>query len=123
MRQSFQFLISIIVILGGVLFLVIIEYNELRSSYDLLEDEKVQVDEIINAFQERYSNEGVKEDLDSNGIPYRYIAITNYNSQVELLLGEDRVILRQIGTSDSDTICVVIDPHPKDVWDTCPSKW
>jgi len=44
------------------------EYNELRSPYDSLEDEKIKVDDIINAFKERHSNEEIKEDLDSNGI-------------------------------------------------------
>ena len=116
-------LIGIVIILGSALVIVILDYNETRSSYDSLLNDKLQVDELIETFKEKYSEHGLREDPDSKGIPYRYTATTNYNSHVELLLEKDRVILREIGTPDGDTICIVINPFPRDILGTCSSKW
>lgn len=123
MKSMNLVLIGIVIVLGFVLTLMTIEYNKIQTSYDSLLHEKLQVDDLIEAFTEKYSNHGLKTDPDSTGIPYRYTATTNYNSHVELLLAKDRVILREIGTVDGDTICIVVNPFPRDIWDTCPSKW
>ena len=116
-------LIGIMIVLGSALFVMTLEYDKIQTSYKSLLNENLQVDGLIEAFTEKYSNHGLKTDPDSKGIPYRYTATTNYNSHVELLLEKDRVILREIGTVDGDTICIVVNPFPRDVWDTCPSKW
>ena len=116
-------LIGIVIVLGSSLAMVVFQYNETQSSYESLLHEKLQVDELIKTFKEKYSEHRLREDPDSKGIPYRYTAITNYDSQVELLLEKDRVILREIGTPDGNTICIVVNPFPRDILGTCPSKW
>lgn len=116
-------LIGIIAVLGITLVVVGLYYEQTRLSYESLLNENIQTDELIETFKEKYSEHGLGEDLDSKGIPYRYTATTNYNSHVELLIEKDRIILREIGTPNGNTICIISNPIPRDVLKTCPSLW
>ena len=78
--------------------------------------------ELVEAFKEKYFEFGIIEYNDSNGIPYKYSAKTS-NRDVELILGLDRNVLRSFEKYTDDSICTIINPFPRDVFDYCPPKW
>ncbi len=115
-------LTCIVIILGFILVIVILDYNETRTANELLLYEKQQIEKVIDTFKEKYSDYGVTEYPDSNGIPWKYTAKAN-SADVELILGDDRVILRSYDAPDGNMICMVVNPFPSDVLDWCPPKW
>ena len=78
--------------------------------------------ELIDTFKEKYSNYEIMEYTDSQEIPWKY-SVSTGSSDVELIFGDERTILRSYGTPDGDLICTVINPFPKDILDSCPPKW
>ena len=92
--------------------------EEQLSCVDCFEENK----ELVEAFKEKYSEFGIIEYNDSNGIPYKYSAKTS-NRDVELILGLDRNVLRSFEKDTDDSICTIINPFPRDVFDYCPPKW
>lgn len=85
-----------------------------------LQNEKLQVDELIQTFKEKYSQHEITEDLDSKGVPYRYTAKTS-SSEIELLLEKYRVVLK--AWKGNDALCIVSNPVPRDITDNCTLKW
>jgi len=113
-------LIGIIIVLGSALAVVSLEYNKAQSSYESLLDEKLQKEELIQTFKEKYSQYEISEFPDSKGIPYKYVVHTE-NNEIELLLEKDRVVLK--AWKDENALCIVSNPIPRDILDNCPLKW
>jgi len=114
-------LIGIIIILGSALTIVIVDYNQTKLSYESLLNEKLQIEELINTFKEKYSEYEIMEFPDSKGVPYKYLVKSSY-ADVELILEKDRVVLRA-WTDDGGPICLVSNPYPRDILNNCPLKW
>ena len=111
-------LIGIICALGIVL-VIVIENNQTMSKEIHLQHE-LQTAELIETFKEKYSEHKITEYPDSKGVPYKYVADTEYNT-VELILERDRVILK--AWKQNDALCIVSNPIPRDILDNCPLKW
>ena len=112
-------LIGIIVVLGTALA-VVLDNNQTLSE-ELQSRNNVQLTELIETFQEKYSEHKITEYPDSKGIPYKYVANTSSNV-VELILERDRVILKA-WKEDGDALCIVSNPIPRDILNNCPLKW
>ena len=111
--------LSFIVVIVGIFF------AGLTIGIFLNEKEKTnssEIQEVITTFSEKYSEYGITEFPDSNGVPWKYTAETG-NRDVELILGKDRVILRAYDKENGDATCTIVNPFPKDVLDNCPPKW
>ena len=113
-------LIGIIVVLGSILTIFILDYDQTITSYESLLHEKLQVKDLITTFKEKYSDRDITEFPDSKGIPYKYVAHREH-SDVELILEKDRVVLK--AWKDGDVRCIVSNPLPRDILDNCPLKW
>ena len=81
-----------------------------------------QTQNVIDAFNEKYFEYGITEYFDSEGFVWKYQVKTN-STNVELILGDERVILRSYDAPDDSPLCMIINPFPKDVEDWCPPKW
>ena len=81
---------------------------------------KLQIEELIKTFKEKYSDREITKFPDSTGIPYKYVAHTD-SSDIELLLEKDRVVLK--AWNNGDALCIVSNPIPRDILDNCPLKW
>jgi len=112
-------LIGIVIILGSALVIVSLEYIKTQSSYESLLHEKLQKEELIQTFKEKYSQYKITEYPDSKGIPYKYHADSGYG--VELLFGKDRIVLK--AWNNDGVQCIVSNPFPRDILDNCPLKW
>ncbi|MDH3737407.1 MAG: hypothetical protein OEQ94_10375 [Nitrosopumilus sp.] len=113
-------LVGIIIILGSALTIVIVDDNQTKLSYESLLNEKLQVEELINTFKEKYSEYEIMEFPDSKGVPYKYLVKASY-TDVELILEKD-IVLRA-WTNDGGPICLVSNPYPRDILNNCPLKW
>ena len=98
--------------------------RENKDTYFGIIDTKpeAQPHELIETFKEKYSDYEIIEYPDSKGITWKY-SVNTVSSDVELIFGSERTILRSYGTTDGDLICTVINPFPKDIMDSCPPKW
>lgn len=112
-------LIGIIVFLGAALVLVLDDNQTL--SEELQSNNKEQLTELIETFQEKYSDQEITKHPDSKGVPYKYVAHTS-NNVVELILEKDRIVLKA-WKSNGDTLCIVSNPIPRDILNNCPLKW
>lgn len=109
----------------GIGFLLLFAfYGAWNLFSDISEPETISndsdIEELIKTFKEKYSDREITEFPDSKGIPYKYVAHAQ-NSDVELLLEKDRVVLK--AWKDGDTLCIVSNPLPRDILDNCPLKW
>ena len=120
MNALIAILIGTIVVLGSVLTVVVSDYNQLVSSYEPSLHEKLQVEDLVDTFKEKYSDRDITEFPDSKGVPYKYVAHRD-NSDVELIIEKDRVVLK--AWNDGDVRCIVSNPLPRDILDNCPLKW
>ena len=111
-------LIGIIVVLG--IALVVVLGNNQTMAKELELQNKLQVAELIETFKTKYSDHKITEYPNSKGIPYKYVAHTEYNT-VELLLEKDRVVLK--AWKENGALCIVSNPVPRDILDNCPLKW
>ena len=114
-------LIGIIAALGIALALVVMEYWQTAPSSESVKGEKLNVEDLIETFKEKYSDREIVEIPDSKGVPYKYIARADGTNDVELLLERDRVVLK--AWRDDDVRCIVSDPMPRDILNNCPLKW
>jgi len=84
-------LIGTIVVLGAAL-VVVLDDNQTLSE-ELQSSNNLRLTELIETFQEKYSDHEITEFPDSKGVPYKYVVRTG-NNVVELLLEKDRVVLK-----------------------------
>lgn len=115
-------LIAIIVVLGTTLGIVILDYDQTISSYESQLHDKLQVEDLIETFKEKYSNYDIMKFPDSKGVPYKYSVKTNY-ADVELIIEKDRVLLRAFDLPEGEPMCIVSNPIPSDILNNCPIKW
>ena len=78
---------------------------------------KSSTQKVIEAFKEKYSEDGITEFPDSKGVPYKYSSKTG----ADLILEKDRVVLKV--WKNDEPLCIVSNPLPRDVWENCPPKW
>ncbi len=109
---------GVIAVIGITLTIVLAQNQSLYNELQL--DSTMKTVELIETFKEKYSDREITEFPDSKGVPYKYVAHAK-NSDVELLLEKDRVVLK--AWKDGDTLCIVSNPLPRDILNNCPLKW
>lgn len=115
-------LAGIMVLLVAIFVVVLLNYTESQKSRESMQYEQLQIDRVIQTFKDHYSNYEITEYLDSDNIIWKYKVETSY-ANIELIIGNDRVILRSFDKYDENMMCMIVNPYPKDVLDWCPPKW
>lgn len=117
--NAFNFMLVGIVVILGIALVVVLEDNQALAK-ELELQNKLQAAELIETFKTKYSDHKITEYPNSKGIPYKYVADTEHDT-VELLLEKDRVVLK--AWKENKALCIVSNPIPRDILDSCPLKW